>query len=119
MNQGWDHMTPDVINFVLSTMKRAGMKGTVVLKVYDFQKSLIECVEKMEIERIGTFFLMAREHWQRAKKPKQLKPSVSIPNIGGTPAINIPFSGGFERSKQIFDLNPLDLDKNDGLKNDN
>lgn len=119
VNQGWDHMTPDVINFVLSTMKRAGMKGTVVLKAYEFQKSLIECVEKMEIERIGTFFLMAREHWQRAKKPKNLKTSVTLPNIGGTPAVNIPFAGGFERSKKLFDLSPLDFDKNDNLKSDN
>ena len=104
VNQGYSEMTGDLINYVLSTMKKASMKGTIIFKAHDFQKHLIQELEKREFERIGSFLLMAREHWQRAKKPKKLKldPKVSLPNLG-TPAVNVPFAGGFDRSSMIFD----------------
>lgn len=98
VNQGWEHLCEDVVKFVLATMKRAGMKGTIVFKVYDFQKSLVKCLEDQAFERNGSFTLMVREHWLRAKKKSN---SVSIPNLDldlgtGTPAINVPFTQGFE-----------------------
>lgn len=98
VNQGWEHMCDDVVKFVLTTMKKSGMRGTIVFKVYDFQKNLIDCLEGLEFERIGGFTLMVREHWLRAKKKMN---TVSIPNLDlgpGTPAVNVPFLSRFDAS---------------------
>lgn len=115
VNPGYSHMTAEIINYVLSTMKKAKMKGTIVFKAHDFQKILNKELEDLEFERVGSFLLMTREHWQRAKKSKKLKldPKVSIPNLG-TPAVNVPFAGTFERSSNIFDISkPDDFESKD------
>ena len=86
VNPGWAHMAPEVVSFVLSFMKRAGMKGMVVTKVYEFQKEVREAVENAGLERMGSFTLMAREQWKRAKKPR----SAMLENVQlnlGRPAV--------------------------------
>jgi len=102
VHPGWSHMAPEVVEFVLSFMKRAGMKGMVMTKVYDFQKDVREAVENAGLERTGTFMLLAREHWKRAKKPK----AAMLENVQlnlGRPAVNIPFAGA-DGASMIMDL---------------
>ncbi len=90
VHPGWQHTAGDLVSFVLNIMRRAGMKGVVIAKAYDFQTSVIEAVEEAGMERVGEFTLMAREHWLRAKQQKKLRldQAVGLPSI--KPAINLP-----------------------------
>lgn len=73
VHPGWLHMADELVGFVLSMMKRAGMKGVVVAKAYDYQPAVVDALEKAGLERTGSFSLLAREHWLRAKQPRALK----------------------------------------------
>jgi len=65
----------------------------VVTKVYEFQKDVREAVENAGLERMGSFTLMAREQWKRAKKTRsELLEQVQL-NLS-RPAVNIPFVAG-------------------------
>ncbi len=94
VHPGWAHTARDLVYFVLSIMRRAGMKGMVIAKAYDFQNSVIEALEEAGLERAGHFSLLTRDHWLRAKSPPKklsLERTVSL-NPLGKPAINIPRS---------------------------
>ncbi|MBZ0188910.1 MAG: GNAT family N-acetyltransferase, partial [Candidatus Obscuribacterales bacterium] len=89
VHPGWEHLSETVVDFVLTMMRRAGMKGMVVIKAYGFQKPLIEALDAAGLDRVGSFSLLAREHWLRAKKPRiSIDQAVTIPPLG-RPAINI------------------------------
>jgi hypothetical protein len=95
-------------------MKRAGMKGMVIIKVYDFQKDVEEPLAASKLERIGNFSFLAREQWQRAKKPKAIPrdQGVGIPNLGGA-AVNIPFAADgaplkMSEYRRLEGLDPID-----------
>ena len=94
VNPGWSHMTRELVEFVLAFMQKAEMKGMVVIKSYDYQKELGVQLEELGLEREGSFTLLAREHWSRARRKRSITlDQVTIPNLGsGTPAINMPFS---------------------------
>lgn len=102
VHPGWKHLASDVVDFVLSFMKRAGMKGVVVTKVYDYQQEVREAVEKAGLERMGGFTLLAREHWQRAKKGKA---AIALENVAslplGRPAVNIPYVSGADLYRML------------------
>lgn len=92
VHPGWAHTSRDLVNFVLSIMRRAGMKGMVIAKAYDYQNSVIEALEEAGLERAGDFSLLTRDHWLRAKSPPKklsLERTVGL-NPLGKPAINIP-----------------------------
>ncbi len=92
VHPGWAHTARDLVNFVLTIMRRAGMKGMVIAKAYDYQNSVIEALEEAGLERAGHFSLLTRDHWLRAKSPPKklsLERTVSL-NPLGKPAINIP-----------------------------
>lgn len=92
VHPGWAHTARDLVKFVLSIMRRAGMKGMVIAKAYDYQNSVIEALEEAGLERAGHFSLLTRDHWLRAKSPPKklsLERTVSL-NPLGKPAINIP-----------------------------
>ncbi len=98
VHPGWSHTSKDLVNFVLSIMRRAGMKGMVIAKAYDYQTSVIEALEEAGLERAGHFSLLTRDHWLRAKTPAKrltLERTVSLNPLGGKPAINLPM-GTFE-----------------------
>lgn len=90
VHPGWSHMAPELVSFVLNMMRRAGMKGMVVAKAFDYQPAVVEALEQTGLERIGHFSLLAREHWVRAKKPKALKLDVGLKPLGPNPAVNLP-----------------------------
>jgi len=96
VHPGWSHTAKDLVHFVLSIMRRAGMKGMVIAKAYDYQGPVVEALEDAGLVRVGNFSLMARDHWLRAKTPNpkriSLKRTVSGLGAMGKPAINIPRS---------------------------
>jgi GNAT superfamily N-acetyltransferase len=90
VHPGWTHMAKPLIEFVLTTMRQAQMKGMILAKAYDYQPAVLDVLQECGLERSGEFSLMAREHWIRAKQPRALKlDSVGIPSLG-KPAINMP-----------------------------
>ncbi len=89
VHPGWTHMAPELVNFVLNMMRRAGMKGMIVAKAFDYQPAVVDALSECGLERIGYFSLLAREHWVRAKKPKAIKLDVALKPIGN-PAVNLP-----------------------------
>lgn len=92
VHPGWTHTAGDLVNFVLSIMRRAGMRGMVIAKAYDYQAAVTTALEEAGLERVGQFSLLARDHWLRAKSPKRtlsIESPVSL-NPLGKPAINIP-----------------------------
>jgi L-amino acid N-acyltransferase YncA len=93
VHPGWTHMAREIVTFVLNVMRRAGMKGMIVAKAFDYQPSIVDALSECGLERIGHFSLLAREHWVRAKKPKAIKLDVAI-NPLGNPAVNLPRLGG-------------------------
>jgi L-amino acid N-acyltransferase YncA len=90
VHPGWAHTAPQIINYALTMMKRAGMRGVVMIKAYDYQPAVVEALESLKLDRMGSFSLLAREHWVRAKKPKAIRlEPVSLSPIPN-PAINLP-----------------------------
>jgi ribosomal protein S18 acetylase RimI-like enzyme len=99
VHPGYLHMAEEIVVFTLGMMKRAGMRGVINAKGYDYQAAVVEALEKAGLERTGSFSLLAREHWMRAKQPRTLKldKSVNLAQIPA-PAVNLPrtASGGGE-----------------------
>jgi GNAT superfamily N-acetyltransferase len=93
VHPGWAHMAKEAVSFLLTNMEQIGMKGVVVVKSYDYQSAVVEALEQAHLQKKGERFLMAREHWLRAKKAKRIKlePAVGLPAMG-KPAINLPFN---------------------------
>jgi ribosomal protein S18 acetylase RimI-like enzyme len=91
VHPGWSHLAADTVAFALNMVNRNGMKGLVLAKAYDYQPSVGEALSEADGEKEGEFFLMAREHWLRAKQPRALKidRAVALPQIAN-PAINMP-----------------------------
>jgi hypothetical protein len=84
-------MAEEIVVFTLGMMKRAGMRGVINAKGYDYQAAVVDALEKTGLERTGSFSLLAREHWMRAKQPRTLKldKSVNLAQIP-SPAVNLP-----------------------------
>lgn len=89
VHPGFIHTASDIINFVLSIMRRAGMKGMVTVKAYDYQPEVVEALEKAGLERVGEFALLTRDYWLRAKTPKRLSLETGVLNPLAKPAINL------------------------------
>lgn len=93
VHPGWLHMADEIVLFTLAMMKRAGMRGVINVKAYDYQPAVVEAIEKVGLERTGSFSLLAREHWMRSKQPRTLRldKTVALSPIA-TPAVNLPRS---------------------------
>jgi hypothetical protein len=110
VHPGWAHTAGDLVNFVLSIMRRAGMRGMVIAKAYDYQGAVTTALEEAGLERVGQFSLLARDHWLRAKSPKRtlsIESPVSLNPLGGKPAINIPRASATQRSRSITQLKTI------------
>jgi L-amino acid N-acyltransferase YncA len=91
VHPGWTHMAPEMVGFAFAMMRRAGMKGMLLPKAYDYQPAVVSALDDAHLDRTGHFSLLAREHWLRAKQPRKAKLErtltlAPIPN----PAINMP-----------------------------
>lgn len=64
------------------------MRGVISIKGFDFQAHVVKAIEKLGLERTGTFSLMARDHWVRAKQKRAVRKEapISLPS----PGINLP-----------------------------
>jgi L-amino acid N-acyltransferase YncA len=91
VHPGWTHMAPQIIIYALTMMRRAGMKGMIQIKAFDYQPSIVGALENAKLDRVGSFSLLAREHGLRAKLPKKLRleAPVKLAPIAN-PAINLP-----------------------------
>jgi GNAT superfamily N-acetyltransferase len=93
VHPGWAHMAKEAVSFMLTNMDKIGMTGIIAAKSYDYQSAVVEALEQANLQKRGERFLMAREHWLRAKTAKRIKldPAVGLPTMG-KPAINLPFN---------------------------
>jgi hypothetical protein len=64
------------------------MRGVISIKGFDFQPHVVKAIEKLGLERTGTFSLMARDHWVRAKQKRVVRKEapIGLPS----PGINLP-----------------------------
>lgn len=93
IHPGWQHLTTDLVNETVNSLVKLRPSMPVVVRVYDFQASVIDVLKERGFERIGDYCLLSREHWQRAKHPKKRKaePSVVLKPITN-PVINFPLA---------------------------
>jgi ribosomal protein S18 acetylase RimI-like enzyme len=91
VHPGWAHQASETVAFALNMIARTHMKGVILAKAYDYQPAVSKALAEAKMDKEGEFFLMAREHWLRAKKPRTIKidRAVAIPTIVH-PAINMP-----------------------------
>ncbi len=91
VHPGWTHLAAQILNYALTMMRKAGMQGMIMIKAYDYQPSVVEALNFAQLDKVGSFSLLAREHWLRAKQPRRLRieSPVSLAPIVN-PAINLP-----------------------------
>jgi len=88
VHPGWAHTAEETILFTLGIMRRLNMRGVISIKGFDYQPHVVKAIEKLGLERTGTFSLMARDHWVRAKQKRMVRKEapISLPS----PGINLP-----------------------------
>lgn len=113
VHPGWAHMTEDTILFTLGIMRRLNMRGVISVKGFDYQPHVVQAIEKLGLERTGTFSLMARDHWVRAKQKRAVRKEapITLP----TPGINLPLPA--ERQMLPIDLRIFGTDLSKGKEN--
>lgn len=96
VHTGWQHTAEDIVTFVLNIMRRAGMRGIISAKVYDFQPWVVAALDKAGLERCGSFSLLVRDHWIRAKQPRAARAELGLPSMAN-PSINMPLPAERQR----------------------
>ena len=98
-------------------MRRLNMRGVISIKVFDYQPHVVKAVEKLGLERTGTFSLMARDHWVRAKQKRSVRKETQI--TLQSPGINLPLPAErrlLPADLRVFSTDPrLFKDKSDSL----
>lgn len=92
IHPGWRHLGKDIINHTINSLLLADVpRMPIWLRAYDFQTELHEAAKDRCFERMGDYFLLSREHWQRAKYPRRRKvDGAALAPI--SPAINFPLA---------------------------
>jgi ribosomal protein S18 acetylase RimI-like enzyme len=90
VHPGWKHLTQDLVNFAVQQLQTNMPQMPVWARVYDFHPDVHEAVKAKGFERMGDYFLLTREHWQRAKRPKRAE-AAALKKIGA-PAMNLPLA---------------------------
>jgi GNAT superfamily N-acetyltransferase len=91
VHPGWRHMASDVVNSAINLLLSENVpRMPIWVRAYDFQTELHEVVKQRGFERLGDYFLLAREHWQRAKHPKKRRVEGLKPIAN--PAVNFPLA---------------------------
>jgi hypothetical protein len=88
VHPGWKGMSGAVVDYAINSLVADAPKAPICARVYDFQPEIAEALKQRKFERTGDFFLVAREHWQRARKPKRKADAT----VGLSPAINFPLA---------------------------
>ncbi len=91
VHPGWNHLAEPMVDYALRKFSRLSKDAAIHIKVYDFQKPVLEALAGKDFKRGNTFCLLAKEHWIRAKIPPERAIEQSL-NLGqiAKPAINLP-----------------------------
>ena len=79
IHPGWRHLAGGLLNHAINTLLSNVPKMPIWARVYDFQAEVHNVLQARGFERTGDFFLLSREHWQRAKHPKKRKVELKAP----------------------------------------
>lgn len=90
VHPGWKHLTEELVNFTVAKLRSNMPQMPIWVRVYDFHTGTHEAVKKLGFERMGDYFLLTREHWQRAKRAKRKADRASALAPITKPAINFP-----------------------------
>jgi GNAT superfamily N-acetyltransferase len=91
VHPGWTHLAEPIVDYALRKFARLSKDSVMHIKVYDFQKPILQALIDKGFKRGNTFCLLAKEHWIRAKVPPQhaIERSLNLGQIA-KPAINLP-----------------------------
>jgi ribosomal protein S18 acetylase RimI-like enzyme len=92
IHPGWRHMATDILNHAINTLLRNVPQLPIWVRAYDFQIEAHQVLKQRNFERMGDYFLLSREHWQRAKYPKIRKMDTAALKPMTNPAVNFPRS---------------------------
>lgn len=93
VHPGWRHLSADLVNFAVNSLLSGAPKAPVWARVYDFQSEIQEALRQANFQATGEYFLLAREHWLRAKRPGKRKADATVAISPITsPAINFPLA---------------------------
>ena len=73
IHPGFKHVASDLINHAVNMLLVNVPRMPIWARVYDFQSEAHQVFNSRGFERTGDYFLLSREHWVRAKKPKASK----------------------------------------------
>lgn len=90
VHPGWKHLTNELVNSTVNALRAGAPNLPIWVRVYDFHSEVHEAVKKLGFERMGDYFLLTREHWQRAKRAKRKLDTAAALNPITKPAINFP-----------------------------
>lgn len=90
VHPGWKHLTNELVNSTISALRAGTPHLPIWVRVYDFHGEVHEAVKQLGFERMGDYFLLTREHWQRAKRAKRKLDTAAALNPIAKPAINFP-----------------------------
>lgn len=91
VHPGWKHVTEDLVNFAVSSLRANMPQMPIWVRVYDFHPEIHESLKAKGFERMGDYFVLTREHWQRAKRLKRAESAVQLKPITAT-ALNFPLA---------------------------
>jgi N-acetylglutamate synthase-like GNAT family acetyltransferase len=78
IHPGWQHLTSTIVNGTINALVESKPQMPIWMRVYDFQTDVHGILKERGFERMGDFFLLSREHWQRAKYPKKRKADAKV-----------------------------------------
>lgn len=93
VHPGWRQLSEPLVKYAVNSLLKGVPKMPIWVRVYDFDTEIHATVKELGFERMGDYFLLAREHWQRAKHPKKRKVDAAAALKPITrPAINFPLA---------------------------
>lgn len=90
VHPGWKHITDELVKFAVAQIRLNMPQMPIWARVYDFHSEIHESLQAKGFERVGDYFLLTREHWQRAKRLKRAESTVLKPIAN--PALNLPLA---------------------------
>lgn len=90
VHPGWRHLSSALLNQAINSLLTNVPRQPIWVRLYDFQTEAEQTLVQRGFERMGDFFLLSREHWQRAKYPKKRRVDRLKPIAN--PAISFPLA---------------------------
>jgi GNAT superfamily N-acetyltransferase len=90
IHPGWRQVSHDILQHAINNLLTDVPRQPIWVRLFDFQSDAQQILVDRGFERMGDFFLLSREHWQRAKYPKKRR-AARLKSIGN-PALNLPLA---------------------------